>query len=648
MFIDKRLIEIAEEFKFKIGSNKIFGVLNNQYISIQRDQSGYSIIARVLQIAHPLLEGFNHNQGIRKAVGLKNARVEFGRDHLIINGISGHIFPSKTNAKLIETATKLTNLLEQHQKFSSAKTEETILIEGVPGPNDDSTINAIEDSLAQEAAKPIDHQAGLYFGLLLGFVIGFLLGAVSWMMQKYANSDLNPLGKGLVSVGLAVKTYTKFAGGLNRKSRFIVTLIALGIYLTWDIFNLYFQYYDKVGIELEAERLFEIYKNHFFNMSTFGKLAVVAIVTILLSTLFLIKETDKKKVSIEEGDSYEKARKVKKAENCLGLLFLAGLILSFVTAILPTTIYDSFEYISLKKLFYIGLIALVPAMYMVNKVLKGLNSSGPSLLPFKEKLVYFFLLLSLSSFISVSSAFVASYFNLALDESSPKTHIAEAAERLQLTKNICGSIEFTSKSFSSFEHRVCKPEANLLEKGVKAEIKVRQGFFSIPYILEMKFPNLRSFEAYTSTGRREKEFRSNVINHFYEYDKSEFFETRIKQWESNCFKSSGYECRLIAYVYEIKNEEEKALQLLKRSCPMNDPISCRGIILNSSADKSDKLKAKKRLINECEDGNDSYCMELVWTYWGDGYEIHRLEISRILRLSCKRGYLEACKILEAN
>jgi hypothetical protein len=653
MWLDKVLLSIAEDHKLKASSDKVFGVINGQYICIFRSQQGYVITARISEESLNLFEAINQNQGICKAIGLKRGKADLSTKHLVITGVMGHLFPSKTKIKINETLYNLVELLNRNQKHESATTEDTILIEGIPSPNDENLKKSAEKNLVRDANKVINHHLGAYVGVLFGLGAGVILGMISWLMQKHAGSDINPFGKGLIASGISAGMYIKIAGGIDKKSRIIVALISVLIFLSWDISLLFFHYYFKANISLTLERLIQIYKTHFLNFSVIGKFALVALGTIAISSAFLVRGTVRKAIHVEDGEkldgeSLAKAKKLKKGEKLLGFIIAGGFVLCFATALISASVYDYIEYISLTPFIQFGFIVMAITVIVVNLILKRTEILRLSLLNqkdgAKEKTIYWLMIFLISASVPVSLCFVLSYINLAFDKSSTVTIQAKASTNFSPGKYKCNSLEFSSEKYGYFDHRVCQPLANLIEKDELVSAEVRKGFLNIPYILKLNFPNLVSMKTYLSTRRKEEDLRSDVVQYFYENDKSVYFKSLINKWETSCVETAGPRCRLRAYIYEIEKRDSESLDFLKKGCFFNDPVACRGLLSNNVASDFDKSAAKEELKKRCIGGDDSYCMERVWVLWNAGHEINRTEISKVLDMSCKRGHPKACEI----
>ncbi len=647
MWLDSILLYLAEEFGLKASGDKIFGIVNGQYICLFRNQQGYHIVARVSAESRAVIEGLSKDHGIPKSIGLKKNRVEFGEDHLVISGILGHIFPSKSKIKIKEIVLKLVDFLNKHQKFLNPTTQETILLNGVPTPRDERIIQQAEEERLKKSLKPIDYQRGIVWGLIFGVGLGILLGGVTWAMIRYAKGDFNFFAKGLVSCGLAAFLYTKLAGGVDKKSRFSVAILSLVIFLVWDMSWLYFQY-RSANVTLELSRLLEIYQSHFTNFSVLGKFAIAAIVVILGFSLFLIKQTIPEKLLVEEGEflNLGSVKKVNKEEKALWVLLPVGFLITATSGFLSLGGLDDFEYVRFRPFFILGGVVQILTMIVFHfmgrkletfKLLLNMNKGHKGVVPYV-------LILGISALVvSLSFCFLTSGINIYFDQSEMVKSEARALEDYQEGRHQCSSLTVESEAFGEFKHRVCKPQANLITKGELVELETKQGYLNIPYVLKFKLPQLESLDKYLESGRKEEDLRFFHMQSFYTIDKSEGFKKRVKSWEESCLKTPDMKCRLRSYVYEIEKDHKKALEFLQKACFVSDPISCRGILLKPVATEEEKAKAKGHLTEKCAKGENPYCMELVWSLWNMSFETNRSEIVEILDKTCKRGVPEACE-----
>lgn len=647
MWLDSILLFLAEEFGLKASGDRIFGVVNGQYICMYRNQQGYHLVARVNVESRAVIEGISKDHGIPKSIGLKRNRVEFGEDHFVMSGIVGHLFPSKAKIKIKGIILSLTDMLSKHQKFSNPTTAETILLNGVPAPRDEKIIQQAEEERAKKSLKPIDHQRGMVWGVIFGVGLGILLGGLRWLMIRYAKSDLNFFAKGFISCGLSVFLYTKLAGGVDKKSRFSVAILSLVIFLVWDMSWLYFQYQSS-NVTLELSRLLEIYQSHFTNFSVFGKFAIAAIVVILGFSFFLVKPTILEKNTVEEGEflKLESLKKVNKEEKKLWILIPAGFVVVASAGFLSLGGLDDFEYVRLDKFFIIGSVVQVLTMIGCHflwrkletfQLLLNMNKGHKGVVP------YILILGVFSFFVSLTTCFLASGINIYFDKSEIVKSEAQAYEDYQDGKHECSWLSVESSTLGIFKHRACKPRATLITKGELVELETKQGYLNIPYVLKFKLPHLESLESYLGSGRKVESLRLLYMTSFYEMDKSEGFKKHVKDWKKSCLKTPDMKCRLRSYVYDIEKDYKKALEFLQKACFVNDPVSCRGILLNQVSTDEDKGKAKAHLREKCVKGDHSYCMELVWSLWNMSFENNRSEIVEILDKSCRKGFSEACE-----
>lgn len=652
MLINKTLLTIAEELRFKVIKDRIFGVFDGQYICICRTQQGYLLFAYVDSSARSVIERLNQNNGICKAIGFKRGRAEFEFGHLVIHGLGAQIFPSKTKSLIKETIKNLAALLNQNQKFVNPSTESTILIDGIPTPHDERYIKAAEEELLKVANKKIDYTAGIMLGLVCSLGVGVALGVFSWLGNKYAQSDINPFGKGVLAAGTMMIIYGKIAGGVDKKSRLIVALLSIFTFIVWDLTLIFLKIYDSSNAVYSIEKLVEIYSKQFLNQTTMGNYALVAIGSIIFASYLLRLRTDRTKldlrgVGLTIEASIERIKNLKKLENRFGFAFVAGILLLMGPIFLITTIPHRFEYFSFTPfmVLFVSLLGLlIPAthFFLKNKKIvkiayfdKETNAD--------ERRAYWALIFFLNLFIPTSICFVFSYLNVVLDKTAEQVIQARTDEDYSPSNGDCNSIELVSDKYGDFNRRICAPEAYLVKKGELAEVKMRGGYFDMPYLLDLTFPNLSSYKKFAASRESESDFRSNVIHYFYKIDKSAHFQEKFKEWESSCLKTPGYECRLRAYIYRVDKNNSQALKFLKRACAASEPISCHGVYLNEEATMEDKQQAINLLKVNCLEKRDNYCLELAFSLWNSSYEKNRDEIKRILDESCERGYEKACE-----
>jgi hypothetical protein len=655
MNIDKTLLTIAEEFKFKVIKDKIFGVFERQYFCIQRTQNGYLLRLRLKNETRSILEGLNQNNGIIKAIGLKRGNAEFINGHLLITGIGNHFSTAKLKAKILETLKNITELLSKHQNFPNPQTDNTILVEDIPTPDDERLIQEAEVELLKKATKPIDYAAGLFLGLVCSLGFGVVLGFFSWLMQKYTQQDINPLGKGFLATVLIAGIYIKISGGLDKKSRPVVLGLSVLTFVIWDLAILFFHIYDRRNEVFTIERLVEIYQEQILKQSAMGNYAVLAIGTIIVGSFLFIKRTDRTKLVILGRDlNSEKSivnyKKIKKLENRFGVCIGIGFVITLSSIFLNTTIVDRFYFFSFTPFFILG-----GGLYILFLALSHLVIRNIELVKFvyfqkdtpsDVKLTYWAILALLNLFLPVSICNTVSYFNVKYDQSHEYSTGARTLESFTPNNNKCNSIRFEAKDYGELKEHICLPQAGLVEKGELLELKSRKGYFSIPYFLEMNFPNLNSYKRYVESRGNESNFRSNVIRYFYATDKSEHFKQKLKEWESHCTQSPGPKCRLRAYIHEVDKNHLQALKLLKAGCAARDPVSCRGVYFNDVATNDDKQQMLALFKENCESKKEDYCIEWAYTLWNASYEKNQSDIKRIFDESCKRGYEKACGAVE--
>lgn len=653
MLINKTLITIAEELRFKVIKDRIFGVFDGQYICICRTQQDYLLFAYVDSSARSVIERLNQDSGICKAIGLKRGRAEFEFGHLVIHGLGAQVFPSKTKSLIKETIKNLAALLNQNQKFNNPSTEKTILVDGIPTPDDESFIKSAQEELNKLANKRIDYTAGVMLGLACSLGIGIVLGVVSWLGNKYAQADLNPIGKGFIAAGAANIIYRKTAGGVDKKSRIIVLILAILAFVVWDLTLIFLKIYDRKDAVYSLEKIVEIYSLQFLNQTTMGNYALLAIGTIVVASYFLLQRTDRTKleisgVGITIEESIERIKKLKKLERIYGFGFV-GLFIIFISSMfLNVNIESRFEYFSLVPFFvlFVCLIGiLIPTTHIIFKKVKLIQlayfekEAGGD-----EKRAYWAIVLLINFFIPMTACFIVSYLNVAFDKTEQQVIQARLLEDHPLDRDGCSKIKLATEQYGVFDYRICAPEAGMIQKGDLAEVKMKDGLLKLPYRLELIFPHLTSYKNYVASRGSETDFRSNVIGHFYKIDKSAHFQEKLKEWESRCAKSPGYECRLRSYAYQIDKKHALALKLLKSSCLVGEPVSCRGMYFNEVASASDKSQALESLRSRCLEFKEEHCIELVFTLWSDDFEKNKAEIKLVLDASCKRGKKDACEM----
>lgn len=91
---------------------------------------------------------------------------------------------------------------------------------------------------------------------------------------------------------------------------------------------------------------------------------------------------------------------------------------------------------------------------------------------------------------------------------------------------------------------------------------------------------------------------SHFNNAFFLY-KGEKFHTLLNQYEKACHQNMDYNCRFASYLYDLKDNKEKAELLMKISCNKSDPRSCYNVYISTNSSTSEIANAAEILEETC-------------------------------------------------
>lgn len=658
MWLDKSLIILGKNLRLKIGKDTLFGVYNHQYFSIKKtQQQGQQIIFRLKPEAVDIVKSIFDTKKSKELTGSRFHSYQVTEESLVIMNVQPAVTAKRNQKNLITVLDLVSNKLLGYQKFSEAKTEETVLIEELPGPRSEDKIRDVQRKLEVSANKKLDHERALLLGTPVVAIVGIVLGYLSSLIAIHFNSDLNPFGKGILSVVSSTAIYAKITGGVNSASRYFILLMSVIGFICWDLARIFFQVLQKTGKEFELKNLLEVYERELFNLSTLGKFALIAIGTIIIFSFFFLKRTDRKEVQIEEGEllegkALEEIEETRRGQVIILLLFVIGALLSLPLVLISFSVMEEFSYLSYLPFFLAGLVTLPLMMggfFILSKKCKrlelglaGWNKGAGKRASILGQLLF------ISVTPAVGIVFFLSYINLAYDESLPTGISTVLMEHFPSDRNECKNVQLNIKdSKESFSYRICKRDFSYLEEGTEIRFDLKQGALWQAFVFNLHVPPRESLKGFLTSGKTLKDLRYAFLVDLFRYDKSESFQKEISSWEKYCRREPNYTCRLASYVSGINSDHKKEVSLLEKGCfEGTDPIACRGIMRNKTSSEALKKRTIKNLEVKCDQGSDEHCMEWGWTF-SSNPTFDKKRLMQIFEKPCKRGNKEACLTLQS-
>ncbi|MFP5386138.1 MAG: hypothetical protein ACLGHN_08675, partial [Bacteriovoracia bacterium] len=455
MWIDKTLVALGRELDLKIADDTVFGVFNDQYLSVKRTQQGY-IVTFLIKT-----EGLDVIKGIfdkKKSIEISGSRFHnyiVANETLIILNVKPRLTSKKSVESILSTITLVSERLRTHQKFLNASTEKAVLIEEVPKPFSEEKLQEVRSKLEENANKRLDHERALIIGGPIAATAGIILGYLSSLMALHLKSDLNPIAKGILSVTFSTVLYNKLAGGVNSASRYFVLLISIIGFICWDLSRIFFQVLQQTGKEFELSKLVEAYEREIFSYSTLGKYALVGIGTIIVFSIFFLRRTDRREVDFQEGyllrgEILEALDETRKGQVLIFIIFFLGVISILPLIPLTEATLKEYSYFTLLPFWGAGFLFLSVVMlifYALSKKWRrlrfGLSSFNKGNVK-KASIVGHLLLISIPP--TLGFLLFLSYLNLAFDESPTKKTIAVLQEYFPSTKDLCKNVDLKIKN----------------------------------------------------------------------------------------------------------------------------------------------------------------------------------------------------------
>lgn len=225
---DYVFLHLAKRFGFKHGKASVFGAVNGQPVCLTMSQ-GYTVFSLVITLKESTLSKISQDLIKKFNSDVKRAgKVVVENNTIFMKNINSGFFKDKAIDKLEAIINWWTTKLHELNNFNILDSNDVVLYNDIPGPNDESYKKSLETKLRRELSdRPIDNHTGLYNGGVLAFAASVLIGLAMGIINHQFKVTI-PIIDIMIVFSICIRVFHKFSNGFNRSSwKFVVPLFLL-------------------------------------------------------------------------------------------------------------------------------------------------------------------------------------------------------------------------------------------------------------------------------------------------------------------------------------------------------------------------------------------------------------------------------------
>lgn len=622
--ITDELINLAEDLKFSITKEYVFGMINGNIVIISHSLADARNLLVTIDLSH--LEE-SRRFGIYENLSLK-FKTNKTQISMSTKSKSIELFNRSTLKMNWEDKKKLIlTLIKEIELIPDVIPHELDFIHGRP-------IYAFQKEILQNEllksykSLPVRFLKGLFLGL---FIISTLsiLGFLSHFFLKLLSNPIFNTFTLVFTTGIFVKEWDK------RKETYfsnmiLVILLDLILVSSYWIAMLYLSI--PKDFNKSAELLLHVLSQSIRNPLNLIFTALGLVLSIMIfNRQFKLRQI--KSLSIQEAK--EGVRSFKRLSSTAVALLLSGIVMMIISSgIIKGTGMSGYGRIMYFTVFIFHICLLSGTLFFLRK------ESGKV----KYVIALFFPLVA-----SAALAFMLLGLNDRLDRSKPLEKMAIISNELDpSTPHASCNLARDIESNSVLPFNICSREDKFLKTGNKVLYTEKPGYLNMKVYKIKNFLHAETVEDLINQTKRELEDIRSVDIEYLNLkpaEKEKLTTVYLEVWKKECDSRIAISCRLASYVLGLQNLAQDEKATLNKGCELGDYTSCYGFIYVKDNDTEMRTKYESLAVKKCDSGDIGACYQYA-DIWKVSDDIQRkLSVRRILGKLCDLGDQVKCRQL---